>query len=121
MFTITEKMKVDARNVDLYTYMLLKHPDEVIATKRYARLKTAPNIVFTAGYPGFFENSEVPGKAGRSRNAIDFMIDYRGYRFVDAVKELLSSGCVIQKPALSMTGSGGQALPFQPRESGAVI
>ena len=98
---MTEEQIQAARDVGLLSYLLAKNPDELKRTgANEYRTATHSSLVIRPGY--WYWNR---GGFGSS-SAIDYLIRIDGMSFIDAAREVLSTG--LTSPPLD--------LPLQPRE-----
>lgn len=72
-----------ARRVCLYDFLLSRHPGDVDLEGDSLRLSCNHSVSVKTGYAGFTDFSD-----GHGGNAIEFLIDYFGYEFSNAVTAL---------------------------------
>ena len=72
-----------ARRVDLYSFLIRYHSNDIIQEGRFLRLKCDTSIVVKEGYSGYSKYNE-PRSTGHG-NGIDLLSKYLGYSRLDAV------------------------------------
>ena len=82
-YPITEEQKAEAKKLDLFAYLQLYEPDELVHVSGDAySTRTHDSVVINNGM--WYQRSS--GKGGST--ALDYLIEVRGYSFVDAAKKL---------------------------------
>ena len=80
---VTREQIVLAKRTDLHQYLLKNHYADVVLEGNSVRLKCNHSVSVKVGYRGYYDF-----ETGEGGNAIDCLIKYFGYTFVDAVKSL---------------------------------
>lgn len=80
---VDEISKRTARTVNLYDFLLSWHPDRVGIEGDSLRLRDNHSISIKRGYCGYTDFSN-----GATGNAVDFLVNFLGYGFQDAVSTL---------------------------------
>ena len=88
-----------ARKADLYQYLSKHHSKEFKSEGNSLRMANNSSISIKRGYSGYMDFS-----TGETGNAVDFLIKYLNYSFVDAVlalcgnaKGISSTNCIVSK------------------------
>jgi hypothetical protein len=104
MAMLTEGQIEAARRIDLLSYLSVKEPQELKRTGPYEyRTVTHGSLVITPDY-WYWNRGGVGGPS-----ALDFLIKVRGVSFVDAVRDILSTGLM----------NGPISIPISPRARAA--
>ena len=80
---VTREEIAKAKMTDLHRYLLAKYPSEVELEKSGVRLKSNHSVSVKVGYRGYYDFA-----TGEGGNAIDCLMKYFGYSFVEAVNSL---------------------------------
>ena len=80
---VTREEIESARKADLFHYLLKNHYSEIKLEGRSIRLLNNHSVSIKIGYSGYYDFA-----TGESGNAIDCLVKYFGYSFVEAVKKL---------------------------------
>lgn len=94
---VTKEQIQAAREADLFAYLQFHEPGVLKRDGPNYRHKEHDSLVYVAGKRYWYWNSR-----GRSINALDYLIQIRGYGLVDAVHELVG-GEIRQAPAYHAT------------------
>ncbi len=94
---VTKEQIQAAREADLFTYLQFHEPGVLKRDGPNFRHKEHDSLVYVTGKRYWYWNSR-----GRSINALDYLIQIRGYGLVDAVHALVG-GEIRQKPAYRNT------------------
>ena len=97
--TVSRKEICLARAAPLYEFLVARHMDLFRQCGTSLYMKENDSIYIKQGFPGFNDFS-----SDQQGNPIDFLIQYLGYSFVDAVRSL-NEHC----PAYSQNGRAGEA------------
>jgi len=84
---VTREQIEEARNTDLFEYLLENHEDDFKREPNALRLEDQKSVYIKRG-----SNLWIDWTTGLGGDAIDFLQKYYGYSFTDAVKELLDDG-----------------------------
>ena len=108
-----------AREVDLLAY-LLSHESGVLKQEgANYRHNEHDSLVYVASKNYWYWNSR-----GRKINAVDYLMEIRGYSFVEAVERLIGSGTllflIIQLPAAGNSGNRWRKSPSASPRGNAV-
>ena len=97
---LTNEQIAQARQVDLLTYLQVHEPDVLMPVGNGVyRHREHDSLVYFHNY--WYWNSR-----GRSISALDYLVEIRGYGFVDAVKTLIDeSGLSLSTPSVSTKDS----------------
>ena len=71
------------KSVDLFAFLLLKHPDKVIREGKSLKLKDYHFISLKAGWQNYNNF-----KAGKGGNGLKLLVDYLGYTKESAIEEM---------------------------------
>ena len=71
------------KSVDLFAFLLLKHPDKVIREGKSLKLKDNHSISLKAGWKNYNNF-----KAGKGGNGLKLLVDYLGYIKESAIEEM---------------------------------
>ena len=97
---VTKEQIQAAREADLFTYLQFHEPGVLKRDGPNFRHKEHGSLVYVTGKRYWYWNSR-----GRKINAVDYLMEIRGYSFVEAVERLIGSGT----PAVShYTASGSR-------------
>ena len=94
---VTKEQIQAAREADLFTYLQFHEPGVLKQDGPNFRHKEHDSLVYVTGKRYWYWNSR-----GRSINALDYLIQIRGYGLVDAVHALVG-GEIRQEPAYRST------------------
>lgn len=94
---VTKEQIQAAREADLFTYLQFHEPGVLKRDGPNFRHKEHDSLVYVTGKRYWYWNSR-----GRSINALDYLIQIRGYGLVDAVHALVG-GEIRQEPAYRNT------------------
>ena len=94
---VTKEQIQAAREADLFTYLQFHEPGVLKQDGPNFRHKEHDSLVYVTGKRYWYWNSR-----GRSINALDYLIQIRGYGLVDAVHALVG-GEIPQEPAYRST------------------
>lgn len=94
---VTKEQIQAAREADLFTYLQFHEPGVLKRDGPNFRHKEHDSLVYVTGKRYWYWNSR-----GRSINALDYLIQIRGYGLVDAVHALVG-GEIPQEPAYRST------------------
>lgn len=94
---VTKEQILAAREADLFTYLQFHEPGVLKQDGPNFRHKEHDSLVYVTGKRYWYWNSR-----GRSINALDYLIQIRGYGLVDAVHALVG-GEIPQEPAYRST------------------
>lgn len=83
MASVSKEQIAKAREVDLLDYLLTHEPSAIRREGSNYRHREHDSLVYSGSKGYWYWNSR-----GRSINALDYLIEIRGYRLVDAVKHL---------------------------------
>lgn len=83
MSHVTQTEKRQARQADLYEYLLKNHANKFVVDGNSIRLRDDKSISIKKGYAGFKDFS-----TGQTGNGIDFLCRYLNFTFVEAVTAL---------------------------------
>lgn len=95
---VTKEQIQAAREADLFTYLQFHEPGVLKRDGPNFRHKEHDSLVYVTGKRYWYWNSR-----GRSINALDYLIQIRGYGLVDAVHALVG-GEIRQEPGLPKYG-----------------
>lgn len=99
---VTKEQIQAAREADLFAYLQFHEPGVLKRDGPNYRHKEHDSLVYVTGKRYWYWNSR-----GRSINALDYLIQIRGYGLVDAVHTLVS-GEIQQTPAYRSTAAAGR-------------
>jgi len=80
---VSKKLTASARHADLYAFLIKYHNSDFTNESDSIRLKSNHSISIKKGYTGYKDFA-----TGETENSIDFLKNYMGYNFVDAVQAL---------------------------------
>lgn len=80
---VSKKLTAYARHADLYAFLVKYHNSDFTKEGDSIRLKSNHSISIKKGYTGYKDFA-----TGETGNSIDFLKNYMGYNFVDAVSAL---------------------------------
>ena len=80
---VSKKLTAYARHADLYAFLVKYHNSDFTNEGDSIRLKSNHSISIKKGYTGYKDFA-----TGETGNSIDFLKNYMGYNFVDAVQAL---------------------------------
>ena len=83
MAGVSKELIEQARNADLFAYLQSHEPTVLKRDGPNYRHKEHDSLVYVTGKRYWYWNSR-----GRSLNALDYLIEIRGYGLVDAVNRL---------------------------------
>lgn len=75
----------EARKGDLYEFLKENYEDLFMQESGYLRMKSDRSVTIKMDFPGFCDHSGNNPKGSRGGNSIDFLVDYMGFSFTDAV------------------------------------
>ncbi len=99
---VTKEQIQAAREADLFAYLQFHEPGVLKRDGPNYRHKEHDSLVYVTGKRYWYWNSR-----GRSINALDYLIQIRGYGLVDAVHTLVG-GEIQQTPAYRSTAAAGR-------------
>ncbi len=88
---VDEKAKRTARTVNLYDFLLYRHPGQVEQEGDSLRLLSNHSVSIKRGYCGFMDFSD-----GTTGNSVDALVRFLGYGFTDAVAALCQFAGVVE-------------------------
>lgn len=109
---VTKAQIAQAKKVDLLAYLQAYEPDVLIPNGNgIYRHREHNSLVYFRSY--WYWNSR-----GRSINALDYLIEIRGYGFVDAVNKLIGESRNIPSvpPASSVSAVGNRPVAAQKKD-----
>lgn len=105
MAGVSKELIEQARNADLFAYLQSYEPTVLKRDGPNYRHKEHDSLVYVTGKRYWYWNSR-----GRSLNALDYLIEIRGYGLVDAVNRLTRRRST-DSAAIPKTGGSKQVLP----------
>ena len=87
MISVDNEMFLKTRQVDLGEWLLNHHPDDVIRQGNSVLLRKDLHVSVGPGFHGYYNF-----KTGESGNAVNYLRNFLGYRFPDAVLALTGDG-----------------------------
>ena len=81
---VTREQRAAACKADLYTWLLRHHPSEVIQKYGSVLLRSNPHVSVKEGFHGYLDF-----RAGESGNTIDYLKNFLGYTYPEAVLALI--------------------------------
>ena len=103
MYVDNESIRA-ARNADLHSFLLARHPEQFIKEGRSIRLKANRSVSIKEGFHAYRDFS-----SGEYGNSVTFLTKYMGYSFQDAVTSLAG-------PVFPRGGGTGVAMPTASRD-----
>lgn len=96
---VSKEQTASARHVDLYAFLVKYHNSDFTNEGNSIRLKSNHSISIKKGYTGYKDFA-----TGETGNSIDFLKNYMGYRFVDAVQALSTGSTTVYSKNVQQNG-----------------
>lgn len=101
---VSKAQYIDACKADLYAFLRFSHPEAITLKYGSALLRSNEHVSVKPGYNGFYNF-----RTGESGNNIDYLMNFLGYRYPEAVLALIRG-----TQAETDTPTGRAAIPSAP-------